>query len=122
MIRSLHHVQLAMPRGREDEARLFYRDVLGMTEQPKPENLARRGGAWFSSGDAQVHLGVEDDFRPAKKAHPALLVVNLEELMDRCRAAGFAVTTDEPLPGYHRAYVADPFGNRIELLEPAAGG
>jgi catechol 2,3-dioxygenase-like lactoylglutathione lyase family enzyme len=69
MIRALHHIQLAMPSGREDDARVFYRDVLGMTEQAKPENLARRGGVWFSAGDAQVHLGVEDDFRPAKKAH-----------------------------------------------------
>lgn len=122
MIRSLHHVQLAMPRGREADARAFYCDVLGMVEQPKPENLARRGGAWFNSGEAQVHLGVEDDFRPAKKAHPALLVGNLQALIERCTAAGFAVNTDEPLPGYHRAYVADPFGNRIELLEPVAGG
>ena len=120
MIRALHHVQLAMPRGREDDARAFYRDVLGMTEQPKPKNLARRGGAWFAAGGAQVHLGVEDDFRPAKKAHPALLVVDLSELLERCRAAGYAVNTDEPLPGSDRAYVADPFGNRIELLEPVA--
>jgi catechol 2,3-dioxygenase-like lactoylglutathione lyase family enzyme len=118
MIRSLHHVQLAMPRGREDDARRFYRDTLGMTEQPKPENLARRGGVWFSAGDAHVHLGVEDDFRPAKKAHPALLVAGLEALLDRCIAGGFPVTTDEPFPGFHRAYVSDPFGNRIELLEP----
>jgi catechol 2,3-dioxygenase-like lactoylglutathione lyase family enzyme len=113
-------VQLAMPRGREDEARAFYRDVLGMTEQAKPENLARRGGVWFSAGDAQVHLGVENDFRPAKKAHPAVLVVNLAELLARCRNAGYAVTIDAPLPGYERTYVADPFGNRIELLEPIA--
>jgi catechol 2,3-dioxygenase-like lactoylglutathione lyase family enzyme len=122
MIRALHHVQLAMPRGREADARRFYADVLGMVEEPKPETLARRGGAWFSSGDAHVHLGVEDDFKPAKKAHPALLVVNLQALLERCKAAGFAVNRDEPLPGYDRAYVADPFGNRIELLEPVAGG
>ena len=122
MIQSLHHVQLAMPRGREAEARAFYCDVLGMTEQPKPENLAKRGGAWFRSGDAHVHLGVEDEFRPARKAHPALLVTDLQALLDRCRAAGFSVNTDEPLPGYDRAYVADPFGNRIEMLEPLAGG
>jgi catechol 2,3-dioxygenase-like lactoylglutathione lyase family enzyme len=118
MIRALHHVQLAMPRGREDDARQFYGDVLGMTEEPKPANLARRGGAWFSAGDAQLHLGVEDDFRPARKAHPALLVSNLEALVERCAAAGFPVNSDEPLPGYDRAYVTDPFGNRIELLQP----
>jgi catechol 2,3-dioxygenase-like lactoylglutathione lyase family enzyme len=119
MILSLHHVQLAMPRGRETEARAFYCDVLGMTEAPKPEHLAKRGGAWFYSGDAEVHLGVEDDFRAAKKAHPALLVKNLGDLIDRCTTAGYAVVTDEPLPGYERAYVTDPFGNRIELLEPS---
>lgn len=88
-----------------------------MTEQPKPEHLARRGGAWFTAGDAEVHLGVEDDFRPAKKAHPALLVRDLNAMIERCIAAGYAVSTDQPLPGYDRAYVADPFGNRIELLE-----
>jgi catechol 2,3-dioxygenase-like lactoylglutathione lyase family enzyme len=107
-----------MPRGREDEARAFYVGVLRMTEQPKPKNLARRGGVWFTAGEAQVHLGVEDDFRPARKAHPALLVVDLPAVLERCRAAGHTVVQDEPLPGYDRAYVADPFGNRIELLEP----
>ena len=116
---ALHHVQLAMPRGREDDARHFYMDVLGFSELPKPEHLARRGGVWFRSGAADVHLGVEDDFRPAKKAHPALLVDGLPELLARCTAAGVEVTTDQPLPGYDRAYVADPFGNRIELLEAA---
>ena len=110
-----------MPPGREDEARGFYLDVLGMTEQPKPENLARRGSVWFSAGEAQVHLGVEDDFRPARKAHPALLVGELEQLLDRCRAAGCTIVQDEPLPGYDRAYVADPFGNRIELLQRTSG-
>lgn len=108
-----------MPRGREDEARSFYAGTLGMTEIPKPENLARRGGAWFRSGAAEVHLGVEDDFRPAKKAHPALLVDDLETIAGRCSAAGYAVTTDEPLAGFERVYVADPFGNRIELLQHA---
>jgi catechol 2,3-dioxygenase-like lactoylglutathione lyase family enzyme len=121
MIRALHHVQLAMPRDREDDARAFYSGVLGMIERPKPEHLARRGGVWFSAGDAAIHLGVEDDFRSARKAHPALLVSDLEALLERCRAAGVAVVTDEPLPGYDRAYVSDPFGNRIELLEPFSG-
>jgi catechol 2,3-dioxygenase-like lactoylglutathione lyase family enzyme len=114
----LHHVQLAMPRGRESDARAFYLDLLGFTEREKPPHLAVRGGAWFVCGAAEVHLGVEDDFRPAKKAHPALLVENLRELAARCTAAGIEVTTDKPLPGYDRVYVADPFGNRIELLEP----
>lgn len=117
-ITALHHVQLAMPRGGEEEARRFYAGVLGFEEVPKPEHLARRGGTWFQSHGAQLHLGVEDDFRPARKAHPALLVDGLAELLERCRTAGVAVTTDEPLPGFDRAYVADPFGNRIELLQP----
>jgi len=119
MISAIHHVQLAMPRGREADARAFYADVLGFVELPKPPHLAARGGAWFTAGSAEVHLGVEDDFRPARKAHPALLVDNLSALLGRCTAAGYSVTTGEPLPGYHRAYVADPFGNRIEFLQRA---
>ena len=116
-ITALHHVQLAMPRGREDDARAFYAGVLGFTELPKPPHLAKRGGAWFRSGDAEVHLGVEDDFRPAKKAHPALLVDDLADLAARCAAAGYPTATDAPLEGFDRLYVADPFGNRIELLQ-----
>jgi catechol 2,3-dioxygenase-like lactoylglutathione lyase family enzyme len=116
-ITGLHHVQLAMPSGREDEARSFYVGVLGFEEVPKPENLARRGGAWFRSGAAEVHLGVEADFRPARKAHPALLVENLAEMVKRCEEAGCPPKRDEPLPGYDRVFVADPFGNRIELLQ-----
>lgn len=106
-----------MPRGREDEARAFYVGVLGFTEIPKPANLAARGGLWLHSGAADVHLGVEDDFRPAKKAHPALLVDDLAAVRATCQAAGCCVTADEPLEGYDRVYVADPFGNRIELLQ-----
>jgi catechol 2,3-dioxygenase-like lactoylglutathione lyase family enzyme len=116
-ITGLHHVQLAMPRGGEDEARSFYVNVLGFEELPKPENLAGRGGVWFRSGAAEVHLGVEDDFRPARKAHPALLVEDLAGLVKRCEGAGYAVKNDEPLSDYDRVYVADPFGNRIELLQ-----
>lgn len=116
-ILALHHVQLAMPRGGEDEARAFYVGVLGFTEVPKPSNLVTRGGLWLTSGSADVHLGVEDDFRPAKKAHPALLVDDLEHVRATCEAAGRLLTIDEPLEGYDRAYVADPFGNRIELLQ-----
>lgn len=110
-----------MPRGREDEARAFYVGVLGFEERAKPAHLAARGGAWFRSGAAEVHLGVEEDFRPARKAHPALLVRDLPAVAARCREAGFPATSDEPLPGYSRLYVADPFGNRIELLEPLDG-
>lgn len=106
-----------MPRGREEEARAFYVHVLGFEELPKPAHLAARGGAWFRSGPAEVHLGVEDDFRAAKKAHPALLVDDLAAMVAACAAAGHPALTDEPLPGFDRAYVADPFGNRIELLQ-----
>jgi catechol 2,3-dioxygenase-like lactoylglutathione lyase family enzyme len=116
-ITALHHVQLAMPRGREGDARAFYAGVLGFTELPKPPHLAKRGGAWFRSGAAEVHLGVEDDFRPAKKAHPALLVDDLADLAARCAAAGYPTVEDKPLEGFDRLYVADPFGNRIELLQ-----
>ena len=109
-----------MPHGREEDARGFYIGVLGFTELPKPEHLAKRGGAWFRAGSAEVHLGVEDAFRAAKKAHPALLVADLAVMLARCTAAGVEVIADQPLPGYERAYVTDPFGNRIELLQELA--
>jgi catechol 2,3-dioxygenase-like lactoylglutathione lyase family enzyme len=116
-IYGLDHVQLAMPRGAEAEARAFYGGVLGMEEVAKPPHLAVRGGVWFSGGAASVHLGVEDDFRPAKKAHPALLVEGLAELAARCEAAGHTLRRDEPREGYDHVYVSDPFGNRVELAE-----
>ena len=116
---TLHHVQLAMPPGGEERARAFYGGVLGLEELPKPPHLAVRGGCWFRLGDRELHLGVEPDFRPARKAHPAFLVAGLAALRRRLEAAGVAVWEDEPLPGYVRCYAADPFGNRLELLEPA---
>ncbi len=117
MIVGVDHVQLAMPKGREDEARAFYADLLGLPERPKPPALARRGGVWFERGAVRIHLGVEADFRPARKAHPALLVRDLPLLVKRLRAAGVEVV-DDPLEGYDRVYVSDPFGNRLELMEP----
>ncbi|MGI8552392.1 MAG: VOC family protein [Dehalococcoidia bacterium] len=114
----LHHVQLAIPPRREAEVRSFYGDLLGLPEVPKPANLAARGGCWFSLGDRQIHLGVEQDFRPARKAHPAFQVQDIERLRARLVGAGVPVRDDEPLPGYHRFYADDPFGNRIELLQP----
>ncbi len=118
---AIDHVQLAMPPGGEDDARSFYRDLLGLPEQPKPPNLARRGGCWFESPTVKVHLGVEADFRPARKAHPALLVRDLPALVATLRGSGVLVRDDEPLAGFDRVYVDDPFGNRIELLEPVRG-
>jgi catechol 2,3-dioxygenase-like lactoylglutathione lyase family enzyme len=114
----LDHVQLAMPAAAEEKARAFYSGVLGLPETPKPANLARRGGVWFQQGSLKVHLGVETDFRPARKAHPAFLVEGLTGMVERCRRAGYQVTTAEPLEGCERVYVTDPFGNRLELLEP----
>jgi len=107
-----------MPAGQEAAARDFYAGVLGLIEEIKPPNLAKRGGVWFRGGSLRLHLGVEHDFRPAKKAHPALLVDGLADLLRRCRLAGYPPVTDEPLAGFNRAHVSDPFGNRIELLEP----
>ena len=98
--------------------RAFYEGVLGIPEVPKRPNLAKRGGCWFERGMVKIHLGIETDFRPARKAHPALLVEDLQALKIRLEAAGFLPKTDEPLVGYDRVYVDDPFGNRIELLEP----
>ena len=116
---SLHHVQLAIPAGGEETARDFYDGLLGLEEIPKPENLARRGGVWFQTGTLQLHLGVDPDFRPARKAHVAFEVTDLAARRERLEAAGYASTTDEPLPGWERFYVSDPFSNRVELLERA---
>ena len=116
-VASIEHVQLAMPPGREDAARTFYQGMLGIPEVPKPPHLAKRGGVWFERGTLKIHLGVEADFRPARKAHPALLVVDLEALIARLKKHGIEVVDDDPLEGYLRVFVADPFGNRIELME-----
>ncbi len=118
-ILALQHVQLAMPAGREDEARAFYGDRLGLPETRKPANLAPRGGVWFEQGAVRIHLGIDEDFVPAKKAHPALLVDDLPRLLVKLQAGGSEVAIDEPLAGFDRAYVYDPFGNRIELMQTA---
>ena len=113
---AIAHVQLAMPRGAEDAARLFYRELLGMIEIPKPAELAKRGGVWFQSGPVQIHLGVEEDFRPAKKAHPALRCGHYQALTARLRDKGVPVHDDTSIPGVTRCHIHDCFGNRIELI------
>ncbi|WP_088006108.1 VOC family protein [Indiicoccus explosivorum] len=117
VFKALDHVQLAAPKGSEEEARAFFGGILGFEEVEKPEALRKRGGVWFKSGSCQIHIGVEEPFVPAKKAHPAFEVGNLEALKSHCRDHGVEVTEDNNLPGADRFYVADPFGNRIELLE-----
>jgi catechol 2,3-dioxygenase-like lactoylglutathione lyase family enzyme len=112
----IDHVQLAMPPGGEDAARHFYACLLGMSEEPKPAELAARGGCWFRAGAVVLHLGVEADFRPARKAHPALRVSGFADLAAALGRAGCAVEEDRQLPGVERVFVADPFGNRIELI------
>jgi catechol 2,3-dioxygenase-like lactoylglutathione lyase family enzyme len=111
-----HHVQLAAPAGSEPLMREFYAGLLGLTEIPKPAVLAARGGAWFLGPGLEIHIGIEEDFRPARKAHPGVLVADLDVLADRLRAAGHQVRPDDLLPGYRRFYVDDPVGNRLELL------
>jgi catechol 2,3-dioxygenase-like lactoylglutathione lyase family enzyme len=114
---ALDHVQLAMPAGGEDRAEAFYAGLLGLVRQQKPDPLAARGGCWFSNGSVALHLGVDPEFRPARKAHPALVVEDLDALVDQLAAAGVAVRPDESLPGLQHCYVDDPFGNRIELID-----
>ena len=113
----IDHVQIAIPAGSEHEARVFYADLLGLEEIPKPEEMARRGGLWFRCGAQQLHLGIEADFRAAKKAHPALIVTNVGELAEVLRRAGHEPRDAVDLPGVRRLFVADPFGNRLEFLE-----
>ena len=117
-ILSIDHVQLAMPEGGEENARAFYVRILGFVEVPKPAELAKRGGAWFESGNVQIHLGVEKDFRPARKAHPAFIMDDLDALLEKIQVAGYEWDSSQPpLEGFKRAHVFDPFGNRIELME-----
>ncbi|MGW6736757.1 VOC family protein [Streptomyces sp. NPDC055013] len=120
MIAAVDHVQLAAPPGSEERLRAYYAGVLGMTEIPKPPVLAARGGCWFRAGPVQLHLGIETDFRPAKKAHPGLRVTGIEAYAARLAARGGAVTWDDDLPGHRRFYSYDPVGNRLEFLEPIA--
>jgi catechol 2,3-dioxygenase-like lactoylglutathione lyase family enzyme len=122
-IEGLDHVQVAAPPGCESEARRFYGELLGLAELPKPEALAERGGAWFACGTQQLHVGVAEEFAAARKAHPALRVsdaAELDALAERLAHGGVAVRWGEDLPGARRFYAEDPWGNRVELLAPAA--
>ncbi|WP_017185511.1 VOC family protein [Alkalibacillus haloalkaliphilus] len=116
-VKRLDHVQLAAPRHSEDEARHFFGEILGLPELEKPEDLKKRGGVWFKLGDHQLHIGVEEPFSPAKKAHPALEVANLEGLMTRLDEYNVEYEQDDKLPSANRIYTKDPFGNRLEILE-----
>ena len=117
VILRINHVQVAMPRGLEDQARRFYGGVLGLREIPKPPALAGRGGAWFELGETQLHLGVDPEFRPAKKAHVAFDVEDIDTVAARCRDAGYAPRPDDQIEGQRRFFVEDPFGNRLEIMQ-----
>jgi catechol 2,3-dioxygenase-like lactoylglutathione lyase family enzyme len=122
VITGYDHVQVAIPAGSEPTARAFYGGLLGMQEQPKPPVLAARGGSWFVAGDAVLHLGVEEPFRPAGKAHPAFVVSDLDALAAHLGAADYAVTWADEIPGVHRFHTSDPFGNRIEFVAGRPAG
>lgn len=113
----IDHVQLAAPQGCEEEARTFFGEWLGMEELPKPEPLRGRGGVWFRCGSQQLHIGVQDGFTPAIKAHPAFEVSGIEELRSKLEAHGAAIFEDEAIAGVARFHVRDPFGNRLEFVE-----
>ena len=117
---AIDHVQLAMPRGGEGEATAFYEGILGLERRPKPPPLDARGGCWFANGDVVLHLGVEEPFRAAVKAHPALVVDGFDRLVGALEGAGHHVRPDHDMPGTRRGYVDDPFGNRIELIDAAS--
>ena len=118
----LHHVQLSVPAGTEDDCRRFWVDTLGFVELRKPPELAARGGIWVRADNLEIHIGVEEDFRPARKAHPGILVVDLDGLAEHLESRGVKVTWDDNLPGFRRFYAADNCGNRLEFLRPGGDG
>ncbi len=115
-ILKIHHVQLGMPAGGEDDARSFYRDLLEIHEKEKPSHLAKRGGVWFESGALKVHLCVEQEFRAAKKAHTCFEVSDLTEIATKLRNAGYDVLENNATKSAERFYTHDPFGNRLEFV------
>jgi catechol 2,3-dioxygenase-like lactoylglutathione lyase family enzyme len=117
VFKAIDHIQLAAPENSEETARAFFIGVLGFVETEKPEVLKQRGGVWFQNGKIQVHVGIEKNFSPAQKAHPAFEVENLEELKRHLTSHRVVFTEDDHFPGANRIYLNDPFGNRIEILE-----
>lgn len=113
----IEHVQLAAPSGCEEEARSFYGELLGLSEIPKPEKLRKRGGVWFQCGSQQIHIGIEDGFRPAKKAHPAFLIQDIAILREHLLAHGITIQDDDSIADVTRFFAEDPFGNRLEFME-----
>ncbi|MRG85795.1 VOC family protein [Salinibacillus xinjiangensis] len=116
-VKGIDHIQLAAPAGCEAEAREFFANIIGMPEIEKPEELKKNGGVWFQAGHHELHIGVEQNFQPAQKAHPAFYIENLKALRERLTNNGIEVKVDDRLPGYNRFYATDPFGNRLEFLE-----
>ncbi|HZK99049.1 MAG TPA: VOC family protein [Caulobacteraceae bacterium] len=117
-LQAIDHVQVAIPSGGEEAARGFYARLLGLSERPKPPELAERGGCWFEDDGVRVHCGVEEPFHPARKAHVAFRVDDVRGLAARARDAGLEVADDQTLPGHERVFIFDPFGNRLEFLRP----
>jgi catechol 2,3-dioxygenase-like lactoylglutathione lyase family enzyme len=117
LIVGIDHVQLGMTAGREDDARRFWAETLGLDEVTKPESLAGRGGVWFQCGPQQVHCGVEPEVA-ASRRHPALVVTDLDAVRERLETAGYPIRFEPEIPGYRRLFSEDPFGNRVEFLQP----
>ncbi|KOP83320.1 VOC family protein [Cytobacillus solani] len=115
--KGIDHIQLAAPEGCESQARTFFGEILGLKEIPKPENLRKRGGCWFQCGNQEIHIGIQEGFVPAKKAHPGLVVENLEALRESLLSQEIIIKEEPPIEGRNRFFVDDPFGNRIEFLE-----
>ena len=116
-VKGIDHIQLVCPKGGEDEARKFYNEILGMKELPKPENLKGRGGCWFICGNQEIHISIQEDFIAPKKAHPGLIVTNIEALREELLQLNFEIKEEPPIEGRTRFFVNDPFGNRVEFLE-----
>ena len=118
MLKAIDHVQIAIPVGGEAQARPFYGDLLGLTEVPKPAEMAKRGGCWFEAAGVKVHLGVEQDFRATVKAHVAFVVDDVADIASRATAAGYETKANDEIDGVERVFIFDPFGNRLEFLKP----